>query len=133
MKLARRIFAILYGVFIVYYTILCREPGTDLIFKPLFWELSRGAWRDIGLNILLFVPLGFLLGDRRGILVGFLFSTSIEIIQFFFRLGFCEIDDVLNNTIGTAVGVLLFITSRKLVVTMKSRYLRTGERSKNIL
>ncbi len=128
----KRILAIVYSVFIVYYTILCRGPGTERIFKPLFWELSRGAWRDISLNIFLFVPLGFLLGDRKGILIGFLFSITIELVQFIFRLGFCEMDDVLNNTIGMEVGVLLFMASQKLVAILKSRYLRTEGRSKNI-
>ena len=120
MRTARRILAIAYCVFIVYYTILCREPGTELIFKPLFWELSRGAWRDICLNILLFVPLGFLLGSYKGILIGFLLSTAIELVQLIFRLGFCEIDDVLNNTIGTAVGALLFLACHKVTEILKS-------------
>lgn len=132
MKTARRILAILYAGFVVYHTVLCREPGTELIFKPLFWELSRGAWRDIGLNILLFVPLGFLLGDKKGILFGFLLSVTIELVQLIFRLGFCEMDDVLNNTIGTVVGVGLFYILQKLTERIKNRHLRTGKRSKNI-
>lgn len=132
MKTTRRILAILYAGFVVYYTILCREPGTELIFKPLFWELSRGAWRDIGLNILLFVPLGFLLGDKKGILIGFLLSTIIELVQLIFRLGFCELDDVLNNAIGTVVGVGLFYTLQMLTGRVKSRCLRAGKRRKNI-
>ena len=121
MRTTRRILAILYAGFIVYYTVLCREPGTDLIFKPLFWELSRGAWRDIFLNILLFVPLGFLLGSRKGILLGFLLSVFVEITQLIFHLGFCEMDDVLNNTIGMVIGTLLFAVIKQIYSYIKNQ------------
>ena len=65
-----------------------------------------GYWWDIVLNILLFIPLGFLFGDKgwKAVLFGFLFSAFIECAQYLFLLGYCEADDVLNNTIGTAVG-----------------------------
>lgn len=69
-----------------------------------------GFWWDIFLNILLFVPLGFLLGDKglKAILFGLLLSAFIELIQYFLLLGYCEADDVLNNTIGAAVGVAIY-------------------------
>ena len=43
-----------------------------------------------------------------GIAIGLLLSAEIELTQFVFRLGVCELDDVLNNTIGAAIGSLLF-------------------------
>ena len=66
-----------------------------------------GYWWDIVLNILMFIPLGFLLGDkgRKAVLFGFLLSAFIECAQYLFLLGYCEADDVLNNTIGTVVGI----------------------------
>lgn len=67
-----------------------------------------GFWWDIALNILLFIPLGFLLGRKQAIAIGLLLSAGIELTQFVFRLGVCELDDVLNNTIGAAIGSLLF-------------------------
>ena len=68
-----------------------------------------GYWWDITLNILLFIPLGFLLGDKgwKAVLFGFLLSASIEFIQYIAVLGYCEADDVLNNTIGCGLGILL--------------------------
>lgn len=66
-----------------------------------------GYWWDIFLNILLFVPLGFLIGGKRAIVVGMLFSVGIELTQYVCKLGYCEIDDVLNNSIGVTVGVIL--------------------------
>ena len=69
-----------------------------------------GYWWDIVLNILLFIPLGFLTGRKgwKAILYGFLLSAFIELIQYIAVLGYCEADDVLNNTIGAAIGSLLF-------------------------
>ena len=69
-----------------------------------------GYWWDIALNILLFIPFGFPLGDKgwKAILYGFLLSAFIELIQYIAVLGYCEADDVLNNTIGTVIGALLY-------------------------
>jgi glycopeptide antibiotics resistance protein len=83
-------------------------------------------------NILLFIPMGFLLpalftGMRRFgyvVLAGCLVSVSIESTQWLSRyLGiyrFVDIDDVLLNTLGTAAGYLLFRISRQLVSRMPS-------------
>jgi glycopeptide antibiotics resistance protein len=77
-------------------------------------------------NIILFIPMGFLLpvlftGMRRFgyvVLAGCLVSVSIEstqwISRFFGIYRFVDIDDVLLNTLGTATGYLLFRMSRQL-------------------
>lgn len=98
----------LYILIILWITLFSRRPGTERIFRGLFWEIEMGYWNNIIQNILLFVPLGFLIGGKRGIIAGVLLSIGIELIQFIFRLGYCELDDVLNNTIGAAIGSLLF-------------------------
>lgn len=69
-----------------------------------------GFWWDITLNILLFIPLGFLLGVRgwKAMLFGFLLSAFIECAQYLFLLGYCEADDLLNNMIGTVIGFYLY-------------------------
>ena len=63
------------------------------------------------LNILLFMPLGFLLpviwseyrDAKKMVLTGFAMSVIIEILQIFtFR--FTDIDDLITNTLGTALG-----------------------------
>lgn len=71
-------------------------------------EIEMGYWNNIIQNILLFIPLGFLIGGKRGIIAGALLSIGIELTQYIFSLGYCELDDVLNNTIGAAIGALLF-------------------------
>lgn len=79
-----------------------------MILEP-FWEFRNRLWKDIFLNMLLFLPLGVLIGNKKGIAVGALLSALIEISQFLLGRGFCEVDDVLNNTIGTGIGVMLWI------------------------
>lgn len=103
----RKVLTVLYVIVLLYITVFSRTPGSERIFKGLFWEYRNGMWNNILLNMLLFLPLGYLLGNKKGIIVGFLISLGIEATQYSCMLGFCEIDDVLNNTIGTMLGVLL--------------------------
>ena len=105
---SRKILVALYVLIILWITLFSRTPGTVRIFRGLVWEIEMGYWNNIIQNILLFIPLGFLIGGKRGIIAGVLLSIGIELTQYIFRLGYCELDDVLNNTMGTAIGSLLF-------------------------
>ncbi|MDD6449604.1 MAG: VanZ family protein [Lachnospiraceae bacterium] len=94
-------------LFILYYTIFTRDIGTIRIFKGPFWELRDHMWKDISLNILLFVPFGVMIGWKfglKGVVAGFFISVMIEAIQYRWALGYTEVDDVINNTIGTGIG-----------------------------
>lgn len=67
-------------------------------------------------NILLFVPIGFLLPCTfpfcrrisRTVLLGFCLSVMIEVVQFVTKTGFLQTDDVINNTIGAVTGYLIY-------------------------
>ena len=102
--------SLLYVAFICYLTLFMRHIGTERITKGLFWEYKNFMWHDIGMNILLFIPLGILLGFAlsrntwKVIAFGFALSLAIELTQYILILGYCEADDVLNNTIGTMFG-----------------------------
>lgn len=71
---------------------------------------SEGAMTYI-LNIIMFMPLGFLLpliwknfrNAKKVVLMGFLMSLAIEICQLF-NIRTTDIDDLLMNTLGTLVG-----------------------------
>lgn len=110
-----------YICFILTKTVLFREPYPEPIFQPLFWELQNGMWSDIRLNILLFIPLGLLIGGWRGLLIGFCLSCGIEVVQYIGRLSYCELDDVLNNTIGAGIGAGVNVLIRKSVGDMGLR------------
>lgn len=75
------------------------------------------------MNVLGFIPIGLLIGMGfskwtwwKAIGVGCLFSFSIELMQFVFRRGFCELDDVIHNTLGCAIGWFLIQVSRSIVL-----------------
>lgn len=67
---------------------------------------------NIGGNIAAFMPFGFLLpyvsdmkhGFLKIGLTGFLASCIVEIAQLIGRVGVCDIDDVILNTVGTLAG-----------------------------
>lgn len=114
----RKVLVSLYILIILWITLFTREPRSARIVKGLFWEVRMGFWWDIALNILLFIPLGFLLGDKgwKAVFLGFLISASIECAQYVAVLGYCEADDVLNNTIGCGLGVLLCTWSDLMIL-----------------
>jgi lipopolysaccharide/colanic/teichoic acid biosynthesis glycosyltransferase len=104
-RIIKGILIAIVAIIILQITIFSRDVGQERIFKPLFWELKNGMWKDIWLNILLFMPLGLIIGGRKGIISGLILSCCIEFTQYMFCLGYCEMDDVLNNTIGAVIGV----------------------------
>ena len=107
-KKSRKILVALYILIILWITLFSRRPMESRIFRGLFWEIEMGYWNNIIQNILLFIPLGFLIGGKPGIIAGVLLSIGIELTQYIAVLGYCELDDVLNNTIGAAIGALLY-------------------------
>lgn len=139
-----------FGVYVfanLYETILFREvrPEMTAAWTPLWsyrQSLSlRGGvsiedtelFVEILLNILLYIPLGYLLPftwrwfrskrllSRRVILTGFVCSALTEVTQLVFRIGLFEFDDMINNTLGCAIGCLMY------GVIMR-RHLRAGRR-----
>jgi len=120
-KYVKWVLVVSYIYFILTKTLIGRPVQPEPIFKGLFWELHQGYWNDIKLNIMLFTPLGLLIGGWKGILIGFLLSCGIELFQYFGRLGYCELDDVLHNTIGAGIGAGINVLIRKSVGEMGLR------------
>jgi glycopeptide antibiotics resistance protein len=83
-----------------------------------FWSYDVLNYKIIAqliLNVLMFVPIGFLLGTimkeirwMQVMEIGCLLSAAIEILQLLTRRGVCNIDDVIHNTIGCAIGYGIF-------------------------
>lgn len=111
---------ICYSAIVLYATLLGRgswyggSVNLELFssYKLAWYQFSETEWRNLILNILLFVPMGFLLPavfrkeDRfwKVYLTGFLVSAGIELVQFLWKRGVVEADDVFNNTLGTMIG-----------------------------
>ena len=109
-----------YTIFIVWYTLLIREPRSfERVFKPeLFWAIrgwivnptieSKKEAVQYVQNILFFIPYGLLFpwkdNWKRVLVTALVLSVFIELFQFIFNLGWCEVDDVISNTLGAMIG-----------------------------
>ncbi len=64
------------------------------------------------LNIIFFVPIDFFFPWKNRlkhvVYIAMILSSFIELAQFIFNLGWCEIDDVISNTFGAFVGIFLY-------------------------
>ncbi len=96
-------------------------PLIDIVNDPV------GYLKNTALNIILFMPLGFLLpalwkeyrSFKATVLSGFALSLLIEILQIFtFRL--TDVDDLITNTIGTVAGYYLWKMAAKRIVKQPS-------------
>lgn len=113
-------------------TVFFRHTGTKAMVYPPFWSYAS-VWRDgdvtvlheIILNVVLFVPLGFLWGNTSSkwtrkwqwlsaMILGVCLSGGIELLQYSFKKGCVELDDVIHNTLGCLVGFVLWRVCVKL-------------------
>lgn len=109
---------------ILYYTVFRRGISSSgrVVLRPFasFEEAKkkREIYRSLTMNILLFFPIGLFLPQLLPgkwkpwqkmlvtVLAGLLFSAGIETIQYLYKLGDAETDDLITNSIGTFIGAL---------------------------
>ena len=110
-----------WGLFLIYAEVLLqtayfsREQGTRTgIDLDLFgtWGHTATAHAYFIENIMMFIPFGILMPIafkkmRKGrwcVLAGFLCSCGIELSQLLTSRGYCQLDDVVTNTVGALIG-----------------------------
>ena len=129
------IILILFFTFIVRETFEVRHVGSRGVCLTPFREVvgllkeknhSFYFWQIV-LNILLFIPFGFMLSCYLYtyhrpqhlflpiLLSGLFVSVSVELLQYITSRGLTEIDDVINNTAGAMIGWLAYDRMRKAV------------------
>ena len=106
------------------------------LFQVGEWWMKQDLMLQIKANILMFVPIGFLIMQAGyeikrkwirilyvllTILTGFLFSILIEYMQYRLHRGYCEADDVIHNTIGTVLGIAFYRIKSLIVDELKKR------------
>jgi len=116
--------------FIFVMTLFGRTPGSFgfhvIPFRSYFIaynENSTELFLQCIMNIFMYIPFGFLLPCSFGFfektgrvfVATVLYSVCVELIQGIAQIGYFEVDDTLNNLIGTLLGVLVY----KCVVKMK--------------
>lgn len=133
-KQPSKIRLVLGAVFVCYLVIVA---GATLLGRPGAYEgMAQGLfssylsawysfdlmdWRNLILNICMFIPFGFLLplaapkfrSFWKTYLAGFIVTLIIEGCQYFMHIGVFEADDILNNLVGTMIGYgLAFLVLR---------------------
>ena len=104
---------------VLFITVLSRVPTLSRVthLVPLWSYTSAGHCEQILLNIALFVPLGFFLvsvfsSSKRPvlwpILSALLASVAVEVTQFLTYRGMLDVDDLISNCCGAAVGLLIY-------------------------
>lgn len=81
---------------------------------------------EMVLNFIFFIPFGLLLPLNfkkatfvRNLVVIFLFSFTAELLQYLFAIGASDITDVITNTSGGLLGLILYAVARRFVSTEK--------------
>ena len=96
---------------------------TSFLETYLYWLKGRLYARDILLNILLFLPLGFTVSAIcqqlnfrslnaffTSLSAGFLLSLAVELLQLYLPDRFSSATDISSNTTGATIGFFLFRT-----------------------
>lgn len=120
-----------YFLFLLYITIIGRYSAEYYRtrfapFESYRFIYGEGSFEELGaiiLNILIFIPFGVitaeLIKDRfpawYALAAGVIMTVKIEVVQLVARTGTFETDDIMHNTLGTALGILLWYGIRALM------------------
>lgn len=139
-SLGKKIAVCVFSLYLAAVAVVVGVPSIDHFdFHPTFTLVPfvglREGFVERVLNVILFLPMGFLLpviwerfrSAKNTILAGFLISLSIECLQMFtFRV--TDINDLITNTLGTALGFLLLrFIARKVRVYIQEKPLYPRE------
>ncbi len=136
---------IAYTILLLYITLLGRtEPAVNnisLVPFEAYISYINGAQemlRTCIMNIVLFYQLGLILGallvkqELWKLLLAWAIccglSIIIELSQYIFSIGYAEVDDVINNTIGAALGILIMQAGTALVIFIKEKLHNHGHK-----
>ena len=92
-------------------------------------EGDRVLLAQIVWNIIVFIPVGFLLPMcfplfrmyHRALGVVIVMACAVELTQGITRIGWFEIDDIINNLLGTAIGVGVYVLCKKMLAERKKK------------
>lgn len=98
-------------------------------YKSAWRSFNAMEWRNLILNIAMFVPFGFLLPMSfeffqkfwKTYLAGFLVTFGIESAQLIFKMGVVECDDIFNNFLGVMIGYGFYAIVCLIVNLIKKR------------
>lgn len=96
-------------------------------YLEAWYQFKDSDWRNLILNIFMLVPFGLLLPYAANIfrkflptaLAGIGFTLVIELTQLILKRGIFEVDDLINNTLGTIIGYGFFLLADYLSARLK--------------
>ena len=123
------------SVLICIATLYSRENTMDVCWIPFYsFKMARQQpeiYRSMLMNVFLFFPLGLTLPYalpekwKHQAVIAILFalglSVAIEFLQYYLCLGRAEMDDVICNTLGCAIGTIAFLLPDILKKNSKSK------------
>ncbi len=130
-------------LFLIFYATLGNrsvelQNGVHMIPLYSYYLVIQGAESEIlrsaFMNVVLFYPAGLLAGAvglqrwkawKRILLLtaaGCCMSILIEVVQYSWQLGLAEVDDIIHNTLGTAIGAWIGSIRFKSVLKYKREY-----------
>lgn len=92
-----------------------RRYELQLFWSYEVWDIQK---EQILANILAYIPLGLISGSLwkwKGILAGIGLSIASEMLQLITERGLFEFDDIIHNTLGTLIGLMICIDIEKLI------------------
>lgn len=125
------IVVVLYATLFTYNYYVYGKSVNLIAFDSIKLMFNSGNWwlifKNVVGNILLFLPLGYLLPLvirkmrklRFVFIISFFSSFAIETAQFYFAERIFDVDDILLNTLGACVGYLLFAVSHLIYKVIK--------------
>lgn len=112
-----------YVAFLLCMTVFFRESVEHRTFNLIpFWsytaenaDFQHSLYVEALMNVLMFVPFGLLagcafkrIGWKKMLVASLCLSVLIEVLQFIFKRGFAEFDDVFHNILGAIIGFGLY-------------------------
>lgn len=101
------------GFLIFYITLLRRATGynENIRLHLKLWP-NAGVWAGNLLNLSLYIPFGWTSqrwkpNKKRIVAAAFMLSVCCEVLQYFTGRGMADVNDILFNTLGAAVGIWL--------------------------
>lgn len=108
----------IYGTVLCIQTFFSREPGSrkgiDFVLFST-WGTGWQAHAYVIENVIMFLPLGILFpmvvkqisSIRRIFWISLILSVGIELLQLVTSTGYCQVDDVVMNVLGSCLGYML--------------------------
>lgn len=119
-------FALLIWLVLFKFSINISELGSirSVNLVPFYYDTEIGFafhFKEVLYNVLIFIPLGLCIdiykqdwSFGKKILPGLSVSLLFEILQFAFALGASDVTDIITNTAGGIIGIMLCMLLQKM-------------------